>query len=107
MQYEPNFQVRGAEVVENLAFRCARKLRTGLRFDDHFVIHDHVDSLHCEYVILIGHVDADFSRNAMAAVDQLTLQRHHVHVLEEAEPKVLYTSKNAPMIERVSRSSIK
>ena len=85
VQQEPDFKARCTEIIEELALGHGGELRTRFRLDDNLVIDDHVDALHGEDVLLVRDVNAEFSRDAMPTLDQLTLEGHHIDVFEKAE----------------------
>lgn len=66
---------------------CFGRLQSRLRLDDESVIDDHINTLNRQYVSLVRHVDAHFSRHAMIAHQQFALESHNVHVLEKSEAK--------------------
>jgi hypothetical protein len=87
VQEESHFELGRAEIIENLSTRSDGQL--GARFDlyNQLFIDNHVDSLNAENVSFIRHVDANLSRDSMAACKELSLKRHHIDVLEKPEAK--------------------
>jgi hypothetical protein len=96
MQQETNFQSCCAEIIEYLSLRCVGELKTRLRFDDKLLINNHVDSLNAKHMALVRYVDTDLSRDSMASGEQLTFERHHVHVLEKAESQCVIDLEEGP-----------
>ena len=78
-------EVRGAEIVQELALRSFRSLERRLRLDDKPLVDDHVDSVDCQNVPLVRHVRAQLASNTMSAHVKLPLESHDVDVLEKSE----------------------
>ena len=81
-----------AEIIEELAFRRFGCFERRLRLDDEPLIDNHVDSLHRQNVSLVCHMSTHLPPNSMAAHEELSLEGHHVNVLEKAEAKSVVTS---------------
>lgn len=56
-----------------------------LDLDDQLVVDDHVEPLVGELFTLVHDTNADFPPYLMTATSELSLQRHHINVLEKAE----------------------
>ena len=61
------------------------KLGGGLDFDDKLFIDDHIEPLSAELNALVHDTDANLPCYAIAARQELTLERHRIDVLEESE----------------------
>jgi len=85
MQKEANFETAGSEVAMKLTLGGLVKLGGGLDFDDKLFINDHIEPLSTELSALVHDTDANLPADAMAASQELTLERHCVDMLEKPE----------------------
>ena len=63
------------------------KLGRGLDLHDKLVIDDHIEALSAELSAFVHDTNANLPRYAMAARQELTLERHRIDVLEKPETK--------------------
>jgi hypothetical protein len=106
MEQEANRKVRRSEVVIELAGRERRQVLGRLGFHHQLFVDDEVEPLRRKGDPFVGDVDRHLAANAMSPTEQFTFQRQGVDVLQKTVPGVVWTSKNAPITERVSSSSI-
>ena len=85
VQEKAYLELRSAEIVQELTFRCLWSFECRLSLDDQPLVDDHVDALHCQNVPLIRHVRAYLASNPMPTHVKLPLERHHIDMLVKAE----------------------
>src|SRR2546430_2349138 len=87
VQKQSDFDVRSAQVVLELARRVRRKELCRLELDNHLVIHEHVDSLPGDAVLLVEHPYLALARYSMPASNQLAFKCDGVHRLTKSITK--------------------
>lgn len=99
-------KTRGVEVAKELRACRRMQFQRRLDLDDDALIDDHVEPLIADMMPFVEHGHCDFAADRMPTLDQLAFECGGIQVLAYPNLRCLYTSKNAPMIEYVRRSSM-
>jgi hypothetical protein len=78
-----------------------------LSFYYDLLINDHIDALYAKLLSFVRDSSPYFARHSMATRQKLSLQRHHVAVLEKSESEVVVNLEKRPITDRASVSSSK
>ena len=96
MQEQSHFEVRRAQIIEQLALCRAVELFGRLDLDDNRLLHEQVQSLYPELLTLVEHHDASLAADPVAPVPELTLHRQHIQMLEKpVAERVVYVIESA------------
>src|SRR2546430_1497124 len=87
VQKQSDFDVRSPQVVLELPCRSRWEEFCCLELDNHLIIHEHVDSLPRDAVILVEHTYLDLARHSVPASNQLTFKSDSVHRLAKSITK--------------------
>jgi hypothetical protein len=68
----------------------------GFGFHDQLPVNNHVEALLGEVVSLIKDLDGDLAGHAVLARDKLTLQSHHIYMLEESIAQIVVNLEECP-----------
>ena len=67
MKDQPDLESRGHEIVGQFEPGGRREPIGGLEFNNHFLVHEHIDALPRDDLVLEPHIDAYFAFNHMPA----------------------------------------
>jgi len=87
MKEEPDFESRCSKVVEQLTWGGPVEFIRRFRFHHQPVVHDQIDPLKRDSFSLVVHRHLHLARDAMSALQELTRERLHIHLLEESKSK--------------------
>ena len=85
MEQQPDFELRGSQVIEYLPASRLVEFRSRLCLDQNLSVDDHVDALITELDTLISDHDTDFARDFMTSIAKLVLKCEHIEMLEKTE----------------------
>jgi hypothetical protein len=91
MQKQADFDVRGAQIVQQLLFVGRPQDLPGFSLDDHSVVHEQVVSVGADDDSLVCDFGLPFFYTAMAARAQLYCERSTIHGLEKTESEQVIT----------------
>ena len=84
MKQETDLQPSAPQVVAQLSYGILSERASGFHFNDNLVVNDNVEPLRAELVALVKDRNGDLTTDFMPSVAKLSLESHHVHVLEKA-----------------------
>lgn len=95
VEEKTHFQVRGAEVVEQLSRRGLVQIEGRLELDHHLLIDHEIKPLLAKLGSIVMNSHPKFTRDIQAKLEQFFLQRRRVHVLEKTKAKpIIYPKKS-------------
>jgi hypothetical protein len=89
MEKETQFDSSSSQVAEELAMACGGKIMRGLHFDDQFPIHDQVEPLQPDHLVLEVDGYLYFSFHRVAKSPESSNERLDVDRLQKAVSKLI------------------
>ena len=92
----PTSRLVARKVVVKLTSSVLGHFGACFRLNDHLFVHDHVDALYTQLLPFVNDLSPNLPCHAMTARQKLTLQRHHVKVLEKSKSEVVVNLEKRP-----------